>query len=161
MSTELPTSGWFPVVRNVDAAGHLPIVRLWTCCAPMLAVTAIAGCTSAAVQPGGPSRATSGQASRSGPISRGIGWVHECMASKASERLGPARAYVALSTAAASRLADRRGENLVFVGTAGTCSGVSDDVLRGHVVAIALDTRHGAATVVAAERVSGYWSVGT
>lgn len=95
-------------------------------------------------------------------------WAEACLPKQPSERMGTADDYVGLNLDAAVRLAQRRGQQLVYAGGGGRCSNFSDDVLRLRPVAVVYDVGPAGhsglpswARVVAAELVSGSWTPGT
>jgi hypothetical protein len=95
-------------------------------------------------------------------------WVKHCLPKKASDRFGPAPKYLGMRYHAIARYPPRRHVSLLFGGAAGTCYGMSDDVIRPNVIAIFYDrgdTRHfripASAQVVFAEKVSSYWQPGS
>jgi hypothetical protein len=99
-------------------------------------------------------------------------WALDCLPKKASDDLGPASIYLGLTKAEADRLADQRGDQLVFAGGGGQCSTFSDDVYRTNPVAVVYDVSptkpsgsNGplppTARIVAAEKVAPGWAPGT
>lgn len=98
-------------------------------------------------------------------------WAQSCLPTNPSDDLGPAVQYVGLTKAEADRLAERSGDELVFVGGGGRCSGVDDLVYRTHPVAVVYDTAPSipsgsdgplppTARVIAAEHVAPGWAPG-
>jgi hypothetical protein len=83
------------------------------------------------------------------------------MPSKASDRLGPAPAYLGLGFDRALEFARHRRDGYVIVGAGGHCFSYDDLVLYSRRIAVAFDKRGRSGTVIAAERVSPYWETGT
>ena len=145
----------------------------------MALVCGLAGCTgkpdrqeSLSVRSPAPVARTGAETSAS-PHIEIPSWATRCMPRKKSYRGGVAAPYLGLTRDEALRLARRRGDNLYLVGSAGRCVKSDDLVVQSCKVAVVYDQapRHRwdlppwhrlppSARIVAAERVSGYWSRG-